>query len=211
MSINIWIEVIGLIGSGFVGLSLTMKNILKLRIINMIGAIIFVLYGFLLSAYSVLIVNTFIIFVNLYFLYILIKKKDTFSVLNIESPHSAFFQKFVTFYFKDIKKFFPNLDFNSLEDVNILMILRNMIPVGIFISKPANHEEMEVLMDYVIPDYRDFKNAHFIYLEESRKQKINGFHQFVTRSMNKEHIKYLKKMDYIQDSEQENLYRRKIR
>ena len=43
-------EIIGYAASLLVALSLTMKSLQKLRIINMIGAIVFIVYGLLIGA-----------------------------------------------------------------------------------------------------------------------------------------------------------------
>ncbi|MGQ4873975.1 MAG: hypothetical protein ACP6IY_07890 [Promethearchaeia archaeon] len=207
---SLWIEVLGLIGSGFVGISLAMRNILKLRILNTIGALLFIFYGLILLAYSVFIVNFIILLVNIYYLITLMEKTDKFSILEIKDINSPFLVKFINYYFDDIKKFFPEFSLEDLKNTNNLIILRNMIPVGIFISKPLPTGEMEVILDYVIPDYRDFKNAHFLYLKETKRQKMNGFHTFITRTENKKHSKYLLKIGYIQDSEDKTLYKKEI-
>ncbi len=53
--------------------SFMMKDIKKLRIINTVGCLLFVAYGFLLGSYPVIITNAFISLVNFYYLFI---KKD---------------------------------------------------------------------------------------------------------------------------------------
>jgi uncharacterized protein with PQ loop repeat len=53
--------------------SFLMKDIKNLRYINTVGCILFVVYGFMLDSYPVIITNAFISLVNLYYLFI---KKD---------------------------------------------------------------------------------------------------------------------------------------
>jgi len=55
-----WIQIIGYGGSFLIALSLSMKSISRLRKINLIGASTFAFYGFLMGAYPVLILNSFI-------------------------------------------------------------------------------------------------------------------------------------------------------
>ena len=57
-------EIIGFSGSAFVLLSFTFKKIMLIRIINIIGAILFVVYGALIGAWSVWIMNALIIVVH---------------------------------------------------------------------------------------------------------------------------------------------------
>lgn len=70
-----FIEWIGYCASIFVAISLFMTNIIKLRIINTAGCVLFVIYGFYVKAYPVGIINTLIIFINLYYIYKLSKEK----------------------------------------------------------------------------------------------------------------------------------------
>ena len=52
-----------------------MKDIVKLRFINLIGSILFAIYGFIIKAYPVAIINVIIAFVNIYYIYDITKKK----------------------------------------------------------------------------------------------------------------------------------------
>lgn len=63
-----YVEYIGYLATAFVLLSFLMKNIITLRIINIIGCAIFILYGILISSWPVLITNSTIILINVFYL-----------------------------------------------------------------------------------------------------------------------------------------------
>ncbi|MCX2679554.1 YgjV family protein [Galbibacter sp. EGI 63066] len=63
-------ELIGYAASLGVLLSFFMKDIRKLRMINSVGCILFVVYGFLLPSIPVIITNLVIVGVNIYYLYL---------------------------------------------------------------------------------------------------------------------------------------------
>lgn len=67
------IEWVGYAASLFILISLTMTSIIRLRIINSIGCILFVIYGLSVRAYPVAISNALIILINIYNLYVLTK------------------------------------------------------------------------------------------------------------------------------------------
>lgn len=69
------VQWIGYAASACILISLTMTNIVKLRIVNTIGCLLYVVYGVLLDAYPVAIPNFIIIFINLYNLYKLKKNR----------------------------------------------------------------------------------------------------------------------------------------
>lgn len=63
------IEYVGYLASILIGVSMFMKDIVKLRFINLVGAILFTVYGFIIKSYPVAIVNLIISFTNIYYLF----------------------------------------------------------------------------------------------------------------------------------------------
>ncbi len=61
----IWL---GYLASFFVAASFTFKNIIRLRIVSIVGCILFVIYGFFIDSIPVMITNAFITIMNFYFL-----------------------------------------------------------------------------------------------------------------------------------------------
>jgi len=62
-------EWIGYAAMAFVAFSFLMKNIRHLRIINSIGAALFIYYGFLLeTSWPIVITNAFILSLNIYYI-----------------------------------------------------------------------------------------------------------------------------------------------
>ncbi len=64
-----WIEWVGYAASFFIAVSLLMTEVIKLRIINSVGCVLFVVYGFLVKAYPVAVANVIILLINFYQLY----------------------------------------------------------------------------------------------------------------------------------------------
>ena len=62
------IEWVGYAASICIAISLLMTDMFKLRLINSIGCILFVIYGFSIKAYPGGGINLFIFFVNIYFI-----------------------------------------------------------------------------------------------------------------------------------------------
>ncbi len=72
-------ELLGYSASVFVAASLLMSNIKWLRYINTIGCMLFVVYGLLISAYPVAIMNAFCCLINMYHLAKIYKKQREIS------------------------------------------------------------------------------------------------------------------------------------
>lgn len=62
------IDIFGYVGSLIVFISFMMKDIKKLRLINTVACIIFVIYGIVKVAYPVAITNIIVVVINIVFL-----------------------------------------------------------------------------------------------------------------------------------------------
>lgn len=188
-----YVEIVGYIASVLVAISLMMSQILKLRILNFIGAVTFSLYGFLVGAYPVFAVNGFIACINIYYLIKLYRNKDSFDILNT-SDDSEYLERFYEHYQSDIKQFFNSFDVSQLKSKKSIFILRNMRPVNLVIYHQQDNGIIEIILDYTIPEYRDFLNGKYL-LSIFKKNNLD-VQQLVTKSESKLHIKYLSKLGF---------------
>jgi len=170
MEIQIWYEVIGLVGSLMVALSMTMRHIKTLRIINLVGCLFFGTYGILIHSLSVTLLNLFTAGANIYFLvnlHIEEVKPQTFDILFKDPQIDEYIRRFVLFYAKDINKFFPAFDPDpengTLIGTECCFILRQTVPVSLVAYKRGAGEEISVILDYAVPAYRDFKSGSFFF------------------------------------------------
>lgn len=61
-----------------------MKSLIRLRIINGLGGLIFIVYGIVMKAYyPVAILKGVIVIIDLYFLITMLKRKDYFTLMKI--------------------------------------------------------------------------------------------------------------------------------
>jgi hypothetical protein len=193
-----WQEWLGYIASLIVLVSLLMSSVKRLRWINMTGSLVFAVYGFLISAYPVAVMNLGIVMINSYYLYQMYSKKDYFKLLHVSDL--TYFNAFVSSYEKDMKEFMSfeePLDDPSLER---LFILRNTVPAGILVGK-KKEDAFEILVDYVTPMYRDFKIGSFLYEDQKNVFKEKGISKLITKPGNKRHEAYLKRMGFIKNDQ----------
>ena len=193
------VELIGYLGSILVAISLMMRSLLRLRIINLVGALFFTIYGILLDAYPVAFLNGLIVCIDLYYLIQMWRQKDFFTFLEV-SPKSEYLRAFVEFYKRDILEIIPSYTHKPEEGLLCFFILRNMMPAGLFIAK-AEGEEAHVQLDYVIPNYRDFQVARFIFDENAAFFNQRGIRRFVSEGGSPIHQTYLKKMEFVKQRE----------
>ena len=196
-------EIIGYIASILVAISLMMSSILKLRVINLIGAACFTVYGLLIGAYPIVVVNFIIVLIDLYYLYEMYAAKEYFKILGV-SNNSEYLKYFLSFHNQDIKRFFPNFSHTPAKQQLTFFVLRNLVPAGLFIGEIRDEDSLFVNVDYVIPGYRDFKIDKFVYLENPQFFKEKGFRKIHTSPEDKKHKNHLQKMGFVQDNTNTN-------
>ena len=205
MDTHFWLEMVGYAGSILVAISLMMKSLLRLRVINMVGALVFVVYGLLIGAYPVALLNGLIVGIDLYYLVQMLRQKDYFTLLEV-SHDSAYLRTFVDFYAEEITAIFPNFTHAPEQGQIGLFILRNMVPAGVLLYK-SEDSQARVLLDYVIPGYRDFGVAKFLFEENAAYFAQRGIQQLVSVGGRPQHEEYLKRMGF---QKQEEHYVRQI-
>ena len=188
-------ELIGYLASVLVAVSLMMSSLLKLRVINLGGAICFTVYGFVIHAYPVAAVNLFIVFINAYYLIEIFTAKEYFTVL--ETAHdSEYLQRFLGFYEKEIARFLPEFAFVPAEKQMIFFVLRNLVPAGVFIVEARPDGALFIALDFVIPGYRDFKIGQFLFAASAGLFEAKGFQKLYSLPGNPAHEKYLRRMGF---------------
>lgn len=207
-------EIVGYIASALVAVSVLMTSILRLRVINLVGSTIFVIYGLLIGAFPVALVNFVIVLINIYQLNKLLRLEDEFSLLDIDSD-SDYLKQFVVYHRAEIAKFYPQFDESSLQTPEteiVIFVLRNMLPVGLFIAKSSEGGRAVVRLDYVIPGYRDFKVGKYLYREKKDFFQSHGINQLISYPGNDTHQKYLERMGFERDfsTSDRKLYRLKL-
>ena len=184
------IELIGYLGSILVLISMLMSSVIKLRIINTVGSIIFTFYAFAIQTYPTAILNVILVGVNIYNIFILLKSTKQYDLVEVQADDS-FAGYFLEHYKNDIAVYFPEFKNNpELYDVaNIICC--NADPAGILLGK-KNGEEIEISLDYTTPMYRDCSVGKFLYAELYKQ----GIKKLVYKTADEKHAEYLKKMGF---------------
>ena len=201
-----WLEILGYLGSVLVAVSLMMKSMVKLRWINLAGAAVFCIYGLLISAYPVFVLNGFIVVADIYYIVIMYRKKDYFELFDITMENRSFLQRFQKFYETDIESYFPLFDYEKIKHPIGFFILRNMLPVGLFVGEPQADGILEIKIDFVIPDYRDLKNGKFLYDKQLDFFRSRGLKKLIIYTRVAEHIKYINRIGFKAEPAIENAY-----
>lgn len=190
MDSRAWLEIVGYAASGLIAISLMMSSILWLRLINMVGATAFAIYGLLIHAYPVAVLNGLIVLVNVYHLRRMFRAKEYYQLLPVR-PESDFLQHFLKTYRTDIQRIIPEFEYRPTEKQLTLFILRDCTPVGVFIAEHKSPETLRVVLDFVIPRYRNLHVGRFLFVEQVEFFRKLGVKEIVIQPRTKEFGAYL--------------------
>jgi hypothetical protein len=189
-------ELIGYLGSALVVASLSMKSILRLRIVGLAGAVVFCTYATLISAYPIVVTNLVIVGIHSHYLRQLLGSKPVFTVLEVRQG-SRYLEHFIEYYADDIRtNFLPDFHYEPGPDRYRAFILRDMVPAGLFICDLDGSDTVRVALDYVIPAYRDMKVGRFLYSSSSSIFADPHITHVESPPGTAEHRKYLERIGF---------------
>jgi hypothetical protein len=195
MNSQLVLELVGYVASVLVAISLMMSSILRLRLINLVGSAAFVVYGALIGAYPVAVVNLLIVFINLYYLRQMLASREYFKLLQV-SPDSEYLRAFLDFHAAEIKRFLPEFRYAPDPRMLVFFVLRDMVPAGLFIGERRDDGCLRVMLDFVIPQYRDFKTGRYLFTDQAHFFRSHGIREIVSAPGNAVHTRYLRRMGF---------------
>jgi hypothetical protein len=183
-------ELIGYLASGLIVVSLLMSSILRLRVIGLVGASAFTVYGVLIDAYPIAVANGAIIFIHVFHLSRMLRQRANeayFEALEVPDD-SPILRRFVEFHRADVERFQP--DFPGLRGGELaLLILRDAVPAGAVLAD-VDGSEAHVTLDYVVPEHRDLRPGRFLWVE-SDAFTSRGITRVTTTAPTQDHARYL--------------------
>lgn len=194
MTHSLPLQFLGYAASVIIATSLLMRSIVRLRIINLAGAMAFSVYGFLIGAYPVGLLNMLTVSINVVQLIRLQRRTEIFRILEIR-PESEYLRYFLDFQANDIRRFFPRFRFEPTENGLVLLVLRDLVPAGLLLGAMRG-QTLDVHLDYVVPQYRDLKVGRFLFTDEADFFRQRGLREICSPADTPAHANYLLRVGY---------------
>ncbi len=172
---NIYLEIFGYIGTALVIISMMMTSVLKLRIINMCGGVISLIYAVLTNTWPVAVLNACLVCINFVQTIRQLRKKDSLTFAKVSMSDGSF-KYFLSYFENDIKKF-SDCDASVLcEDDSVYLIFSASQTVG-FVAGQREGTQYKIKMYYAAPQNRnkDTETALFSYLKKEGTDTVIGF------------------------------------
>ena len=164
------IELFGYLGSILVVVSMLMTSVMKLRIINTIGSVIFAIYALIIKSYPTAFMNFCLVAINIFHM-VKLTRVETEYTLTESGVNDRFLQRMLDLYKEDIRTYFPDFEENAGQADTAYLISRDSEVTGIAIGKKTRDNGLSLFLDYTTPAYRDASVGRFLYPELAK----NGY------------------------------------
>lgn len=190
MNAHFIIEMVGYIGSALVLLSFLMVSVYKLRVVNSLGSVVCVIYGMIIHAYPTVVMNLCLIAINVYYLVKMINTEKNYDLVKVDGDEGV--TKYTIDRYKDdIAKCFPGISMDFSKANAAYVVCHDGKPVGVTLGILENRE-LNLLLDYSIPEYRDFSIGKFL----MSNLKAEGVQKLIYEGSDENHKEYLKKTGF---------------
>jgi hypothetical protein len=190
------IEYFGTLASVVVAISLMMKNIKRLRLLNLAGSGLFAAYGAAIGSIPVCALNLFCVGIDAWYLVRMRRERSSFALMRVEPGESEYLESFLGFYAGDIARFAPDFANEDLQGSSAIFVLRDMVPAGLVIYRKTDDGAVALLLDYATPAYRDYKSAEYFFDAAARDIAGKGKAIFRASAATKVHQAYLERMGF---------------
>ncbi len=195
-------ELIGYAASALVVLSLTMRSVVRLRLISFAGALTFAVYGVLIESIPIVITNVSILAINAWFLareLSPVRGPDHgASWIRADSP---FLLDFVEYHHDDICRFQPDFVLPTGDDVVALMLTREGLPAGLLVGRRRG-ERLIIDLDYVLSAYRDSRLGRWLFGPGADVLRAEGIRALTTTGTTEPHARYLERVGFERSGDQ---------
>jgi hypothetical protein len=190
---------IGYLASLFLVISLLVNGDMKFRVYNLLGGICFIVYGFIFNVWPVIITNSILFCINIFYINKLYQHREDFELIEIKGDEKLI-EKFIAFYKTDIISFYPNFDAAQLAGNINYIVLRDLVIANIFSAKVLDNGDALVLINYTIKKYRDYKVSKFLFEKEQKELSTKGIKKILyDNALAVKYAKFFKVMQFEND------------
>jgi hypothetical protein len=163
-----WLELIGWAGSALLVWSLAQARVLRFRIFNLIASLILIGYNAAIGVWPMVAMNAAIVVINVFHLVKLVRTRDdarTYEVVEV-GPDDDYLRYVLRRHGPDIERHNPGFAWEgSRPGCEAFLVLRETETVGVVLMRRSETDPAtaEVVLDYVVPRFRDFSVGKFVY------------------------------------------------
>ncbi|AEH61048.1 hypothetical protein Mzhil_1193 [Methanosalsum zhilinae DSM 4017] len=204
------VEIIGYVGSAIWVISFMMSSTFRLRLFNLFGAASYVVYGLLIGANPIALVNGLVALLNVYHLMYMKSLDASFDVLEVPVEGSTYVERFLKQHEKNIQKVYPNFREMDFSKCYAIFTLRNFMPAGVCIYEVIPDGRIQIKLDYICLNNKDIKGTISLYNDYREYLRNKGYWEILIEVTDKKYKDYLCWLGYYEDCQYSSLLRKRL-
>jgi hypothetical protein len=169
------VDALGWAGSALLVYSVLQSRMLRLRVLNLAASLALVAFNAIIGVWPMVAMNAALCLINAWFAVSLVRQRRRGSAFEWvgAGPDDPFVGRFLAHHGEDVAEFFPMardlpaaLSAVSAPDTLCALVLHGDVTVGLVVATSADGAPggtWRLLVDYVIPGYRDYTAGSFLY------------------------------------------------
>ncbi len=154
------VELVGYLASILVVASFAMKSVVRLRVVSLVGCVVFVAYGVLLGSIPLVLTNAAAGVLHLWYLRREFGPHRDLGAVPIAADE-PFLLDFLNSHGADIAHFHPGFDGPKPGDF-VRLLTRDGLPAGAVVATPDG-STLQLRLDYVMQAFRDSRIGAWLY------------------------------------------------
>jgi hypothetical protein len=192
------VEIIGYVASALVVASFAMKSVVRLRIVSLVGSVVFVAYGIMLGSIPLIITNIAAAVLNLWNLRREFRPNRDLGAVPIAAD-APFLLDFLGSHADDIARFHPGFGKPQPDDF-VRLLTRDGLPAGAIVAT-GDGETLRIKLDYVMQAFRDSRIGTWVYGVGAKTFTEAGFNRLVAQPESEALRSYLVRIGFSETPE----------
>lgn len=160
------LEIIGWSGSALLVISLLQTRVMRLRVLNSVASAVLVGYNAALAVWPMVAMNAVLVAINLWVITRMLRQRHdarAYDVVRL-GVDEAFLARLLERHAEDIARFNPPPTELLAQAEHAFLVTSGDEVVGVVLSRAGDGPtEQQVVLDYVLPPYRDFTPGEFVF------------------------------------------------
>lgn len=176
-----WLEAVGWIGSAVLVWSLLQTELHRLRIINLVGCLVLIVYNGVVGVWPMVGLNVVLAVINVVHLLRMRRERHdsgVYEVLEVGGD-DEFLRHGLRVHEADIRRHNPGFVHDPFTGDPCYLILKGDSAVGVVVMRDLGDGRAQLLLDYVTPPYRDLSPGEFVFGPDG-PFRSRGFREILT-------------------------------
>ena len=176
-----WLELLGWVGSAILVWSLLQTQLRRLRVINLVGCVVLIVYNTVNHVWPMVGLNVVLAGINVFYLARMSREKhdaEVYEVLEVAGD-DTYLRHVLRVHEGDIRRYNPHFVHDPFAGDPSYLVLRGDETVGVVLMRDAGEGTAQLLLDWVTPRHRDLTPGEFVFGPEGPFRR-RGFRRVLT-------------------------------